>query len=154
VGSQIVLKTKDGRSLTGTLDGVDDTGVRISTQNISMTLTKSQLAPMSIARCYVDEYVAYMTELDRLRDAEQAAIDEHIAKLKAEYERQRQSQAAAMEKQKANVSHARPVKGSSSGGDMDFKKWMEQNGESDFLKARKQRIAEYERQRIAEGREY
>ena len=151
-GSELTLTLKNGQKTTGIFEGLDDAGVRITSQKATITFSKAQLAPISVARCYPDEYVKYMTALDSARAAEEKAMEEQIARLKAEYEKQRQGQSSAMAGQKGNTSRARATKASDDGG--DFKKWMEQNGESDLLKARKQRIAEYEAQRIAEGREY
>lgn len=152
VGSEITLTMKGGQKVTGTFVGLDETSIQISRENATITLDRNQLAPIAVARCYPEEYVKYMMALDGLRAVEEKAMNEELARLKVEYEQQREKQTAALATQKANTSRPRPVKGSTDDG--DFKKWMEQHGESDFFKARKQRIEEYEKQRIAEGREY
>jgi hypothetical protein len=151
-GSEITLTLKDGRKVTGTVDQLDESGVRIISQQATITFNKAQFAPITLARCYQEEYVRYMLNLDRLRAEEEKAMEEEIARLKAEYEKQREKQVAASTKYQGGSSRAKPARTSTDDG--DFKKWMDQHGESDLLKARKQRIAEYEAQRIAEGREY
>lgn len=152
VGAPITIELKAGGKISGTVESLDDTGIRITHENATITIERARLAPIALARCYPDEYVRYMLALDQAIQAEQRAMDEQIAKLKAEYEQQRERQLAALDKQKGGTSRPRPARSSSD--DLDFKKWMEEHGESDFLKARKARIAAYEAQRIAEGREY
>jgi len=164
VGSKLTLIQKSGSKLSGILEAIAPGSVQIKKGNVSLTLQKSQLTPRSVARCYENAYVAYMIALHKKQTTEEMAMRDQIAKFRAEYESQRGdlSSRRATLGEKTNKSR-NTTRGSgapastsktSSHSDMDFKKWMDEHGQSDLLKARKKRIAAYEAQRIREGREY
>lgn len=146
VGSRISLALKSGTKMKGNIEGLTKKNIRIKRENMRVTINRSQLTPISLAKCYEDEYVKYMVALHHRQEAEKKTLDKLIAKLKAEHERQLASQG----KLRGTTGAGQTV----SANDADFKKWMENQGESDVLKARQKRIAAYEAQRIAAGREY
>jgi len=137
IGGPMNLALANGQKLPGALAGLDDKAVRISTKNVIITVERDQLAPVALAACYEDEYVKYMIALQARLVEEEKQRDALIAKLKADYEKQRTK-----------------GKGSVSTDDVDFKAWMEKQGDSAMLKARQKRVAEYEAERRAAGREY
>lgn len=147
IGSSITLTLRNASQKTGILQQLDETGVKIKTENIEMTLSRQQLAPVSLARCYEDDYVKYMAALTRKRQEAAKIRGEHDAMLKAEYEKFMASKGRKVASGSKSVAEQ-------SLDDVDFKAWMEKNGSAELLEARKERIREYEAERKKDGREF
>ncbi|MBN2301020.1 MAG: hypothetical protein JXN60_00755 [Lentisphaerae bacterium] len=147
-GSAITLVMRNQSKRTGILQSIDDQSVSISSGNAQITLSRDQLAPAGLAICYEDDYVKYMVALHKNRQQQAKARKEIDEKLIIEYRKFMASKGKAPQ----NISSSTDIKKSLN--DIDFKDWMEKNGATEMLKARQQRIKEYEAERIAAGREY
>ena len=111
-------------------------------------MTPMGLEQITLAQCYEDDYVKYMIAKEAYIAKMEKKRAKQLAKMKANY-------LAFLKKSGKPVPSSSG--GTSSGGtavninDVDFKSWMEKNGATDLLKERKERIKQYESQRMAGG---
>ncbi len=145
VGHPVTVTLKGNVKKTGTLLSMDEESLRMKIGKIEMTLSRNQLAPVGLARCYEDEYVKYMVAKYQRREKALAYQKAQSKKLNDAY-----AKFMASRGKKLNASPKPGAKQSIE--DVDFKKWMEENGQTDLLKARQERVAAYEAERKKAGR--
>lgn len=157
-GTKVTLATVAGAPVKGRLKYVTDDAVclvkEIKADRAEVVLRRRQLSPMSRAALYESDYVAFMLE----RHAQTLASDSRAGgvamRLKREqaertkmHEGRKQVQVARMkarrrtqQEEDAREEAARAVRNE----DMSMREWMENNGMSDKLKARQERVKSHE----------
>lgn len=148
IGQKITLSLKGNVLKTGILRHLDENSVKLKMEKIEMTLAREQLGPVGLARCYEDEYVRLMVAAHKNREKMAKLQKQRLAKLHDEYIKFMASKGKKVDASDSGTWEKQSI------DDVDFKKWMEENGQTELLKARKQRMKEYEAQRIKEGRAY
>jgi hypothetical protein len=145
VGKPISVEIKGKSKQSGVLTYIDERAIKLKTDKMEMTLARSQLAPKGLARCYEEEYIKYMMGNKQSRDRALALQKKQIAKLNASY-------AKFMASRGKKVDVAAKTTSKASVQNMDFKQWMEDNGQTEALKARQDRIRAYEAEKRAAQR--
>lgn len=148
IDQPITIVLKGNVTQTGVLKQLDEQSLRINTGKIEMTVARSQLASAGLARCYEDEYVKYMSALHRQKEAAEQRTQQQNKKLSDAYAQFMSSRGKKVETANSSTTAKQSI------DDVDFKKWMEENGQSDLLKARMERIEAYETERKKAGRSY
>ena len=151
IGSRIILTLKAGTKLKGRIKTLTPKEISVQQPKVSMTILRTQLSPLSLAMCYENSYVKYMVALHKRQQADRKAQTEYATKMKEEYQQYLALQRQRNKKQKSATSAKKTAASSKT---MDYAKWMATQDESDFAKARRQRIAQYEAERQTAGREY
>ena len=141
IGSAIALPLKGGSQPTGILNYLDESCVKIKVGGALITLTRDRLAPAGLAKCYEDDYVKYMVVLHKQREEQARVVEETERKMADAYKKFMASKGKTV-RPGTTKSVVKESLGSS-----DFKAWMEKNGATEMLKARQERIREYEAER-------
>ena len=158
VGTKVTLATLAGAPVSGKIKYVADDSIclvkEVAADRAEIVLKRSNLSAKSRAALYESDYVAYMLERHAQVRASDARADEVAMRLKNEqaqrikkHEDWRQAQidrVKAARRTQAEEAAEEEAAHSVKINDMSMREWMENNGTSDALKARQERVRAHE----------
>lgn len=157
IGSTLLVRHKKGGVIKGTLTRLDQTGISLKSGPATLEFRKSELADITRAVCYRDDYVAFRMAQHKayLAQHEQGrgAATKHDAAEKARKDRLNAKRRAQMARADNRIVTKRAKSGQPSmSGGMSMREWMEKyNTDNARLLARQQRVKNYEKKAAEEG---